>query len=800
MRLQLSDDPYEKGPEPNWGKRGVWRAQWVAHPNLPETPFVTAYRLKFHLPQDETIRFHVTADERYLLFLDGDQIGRGSERGDALHWFYETCEVPLKAGDHLMLAKVWSLGEGAAFAQMSLFPGFLLSPQEERFFPLLATGEAPWEAILLSGYEFIDPISAWGTGKNLFLRGEAMNWEAEKGLGEGWLPVKLLDHGANAKTRNETAPTHMLLPGILPPMLERETLTGAIRHVSTLESLETHAIPVRSSDNIAIEAEAWGNLIKGNSPLVIPPHTKRRVIWDLQNYYCAYPDIVVSRGAGAAVRIHWQESLYEKHGEPHKGDRDEIEGKYFLTVWHYTDGVGDTFHPDGGANRRFTTLWWQAGRYVEICIETKSQELCIESLKLRETRYPLELESRFDTSDPELGDITPIAFRALQMCSHETYMDCPFYEQLMYVGDTRLEALTTYMVTHDSRLPCKALQMFDASRLLSGLTQSRYPSRVRQIIPPFSLWWVAMVRDYLLYRGEPDFIATLMPGVRGVMDYFLSLRNSEGLVKAPNGWNYMDWAPEWNSGVPPDGLDGVSGVINWQFAYVLRMVSELEGWFGEGELQQRSDRLSKEVASAIHAAFWDESSGMYADDQGKKHYSEHAQCLAILSGLPKAKTLERVTLGLLSAQDLTRTTIYFSHYLLETFYAINRPDRLLNRLDQWKALKKFGLKTTIEHPEPSRSDCHAWGAHPIFHFHSSLLGIRPESPGFARVRIAPQMGSLEWMSGSIPHPKGEILVDLRKQGFELNANISLPKEVSGVFIYNGKKYDLSDGLTKLCVK
>ena len=47
----------------------------------------------------------------------------------------------------------------------------------------------------------------------------------------------------------------------------------------------------------------------------------------------------------------------------------------------------------------------------------------------------------------------------------------------------------------------KAIEMFDQSRMANGLTQSRYPSRVRQIIPPFSLWWVGMVYDYALWRG-----------------------------------------------------------------------------------------------------------------------------------------------------------------------------------------------------------------------------------------------------------------------------------------------------------
>src|SRR6185369_12974243 len=141
-------------------------------------------------------------------------------------------------------------------------------------------------------------------------------------------------------------------------------------------------------------------------------------------------------------------------------------------------------------------------RYLEILVQTTDEALTLERFVFRETHYPLELESAFEASDPRLARVMPLMLRGLQMCSHETYMDCPYYEQLMYVGDTRLEVLTTYVATRDDRLPRKALRMFDLSRRTDGLTQSRYPSRFTQIIPPFSLWWVAMVHDYALWRDD----------------------------------------------------------------------------------------------------------------------------------------------------------------------------------------------------------------------------------------------------------------------------------------------------------
>jgi hypothetical protein len=507
------------------------------------------------------------------------------------------------------------------------------------------------------------------------------------------------------------------------------------------------------------------------------------VIVDLENYFCARPRVGLSGGRDALVRVHWVEALFENFDNWSKGDRGAIEGKFFTSHWSKKDGVGDSFIADGGANREFEPLWWQAGRYVEIYVETADNPLTIESFELRETRYPLESEANFTCSDPRLKELEPVMIRVLQMCAHETYMDCPYYEQLMYVGDTRLEVLLTYALTKDEALPRKALKLFDWSRLNSGLTQSRYPSRTRQIIPPFSLWWVAMCHDYALWRGDPDFTRSLLPGVRAVCDYFAGLFDERNLMKAPDGWNFGDWVktteeqlkysggdPKWKNGVPPKGTTDVSGVLNWQAVLAFKAASEIETWFGEPELAALQGRRAKSLSDALQTHFWNEERGLFADDLEHENWSEHAQCLAILSGFLDENRVARVENGLFSAPDLARTTIYFSHYLLETCRVLNRMDEFWKKLDLWFGLVENDLKTTIEMPEPSRSDCHAWGSHPLFHIYATLAGIRPAGPGFSRVEIKPQLGSLTELEVKMPHPRGEIRVAVRDGKTE----VSLP--------------------------
>jgi hypothetical protein len=680
-----------------------------------------------------------------------------------------------------LVARVWALGSLAGEAQMRVEPGFILCAEGAQH-TRLSTGVADWEAKPVAGYDF-DHSQRYGghyfaVEARVVIDGQQFPWGVEAGQGEGWQPVVI---GARAVSEFKIFGAqvgHILQPAVLPPMISRERQVGRVALVSEPPSVQTREVAVKQADHRLRECKLWSALLSGKKSITIEPRTRRRVIVDWGNYYCGYTGLITTGGKGSQIRLSWTEALYGETKKWTKGNRDEIEGKYFY-------GLGDLFKPDGGRRRRFMPLWWNAGRYVELVVETGDEPLTIEKFILEETRYPLEMESEFTADDRRLERVIPIAVRGLQMCSHETYMDCPFFEQLMYVGDTRLEVLTTLVLTRDDRLPRKALQMFDASRRFNGLTQSRYPSMLTQVIPPFSLWWVAMVHDYALWRDDPKFVATLMPGVRGVLEAFLGFRGDDGLVSAPPGWNFMDWVPDWERGIPPDGELGTSALINWQFALVLTQAADLEEWNGEPALAGRYRAYARQLAAKLGEVFWDARCGLFADDCVQEHFSEHTQCLALLSGLLTEDKRWILADSLLKNPRLERTTIYFTHYLFEAYRTMGAMDALLDRLGLWFALEKQGSKTTVEMPEPTRSDCHAWGAHPLFHYFATILGIRPGSPGFRTIRIEPQLGRLKHLRGSLIHPLGKIVVDFSIHHQRLRGSIALPSGVCGELIYKG---------------
>src|SRR5439155_11683670 len=117
------------------------------------------------------------------------------------------------------------------------------------------------------------------------------------------------------------------------------------------------------------------------------------ILLDLEQYVCGYPRLRLSGGRGAVVRVRWLEALVDAAGR--KGHRDEIEGRYFRTTEHAELGVGDRFTA-GGGDETYQPLWWEAGRYVEITVDTAGTELTVAGLTVVEDRYPYEDASTFD--------------------------------------------------------------------------------------------------------------------------------------------------------------------------------------------------------------------------------------------------------------------------------------------------------------------------------------------------------------------------------------------------------------------
>ena len=319
-------------------------------------------------------------------------------------------------------------------------------------------------------------------------------------------------------------------------------------------------------------------------PFVVPANTELDLWWDLQDYYCAYPELETSGGKGATVTWGWTESLRDERGE--KGDRGEWRGKRFSQIF------SDTFVSDGRADAFFTAPWWRCGRWCRLCIKTAAAPLEVKRVAIGESRYPLSVDASFQCDDPVVDDIRRISLRTMQMCCHEMLFDCPYYEQQMYPGDTRIQLQMLNALTADGRMSRFAMSVYDWNRRDNGLVAMNFPSRALQESCTYTMCWILMFRDYLLWHDDLSFLRERMPGVRNALAGLGRYEDSDGLLADMPGWCFMDWvedwpksAPDFPTGVAPSGAPGhgASALENLLYLMALQSAEAVDSELGESE-------------------------------------------------------------------------------------------------------------------------------------------------------------------------------------------------------------------------
>ena len=771
-----------------------WPARWILHPTAPAKQYgVFHFRKAIDLPQKPT-RFvvHVSADNRYRLFVNGRAVAMGPARSDTQNWNYETLDLApfLRAGRNVLAAQVWNMGEGAPFAQMTYQTGFVMQGDGE--IEKVANTDGSWNVYHNLAYSPVKNDIAKlqtyivvGDGDRVDAAQYPWGWEGPDFDDKTWLAAKPLNFPTKPRGLG-TDGNWGLVPRQIPMMEERTERLATIRRV----------------ENGRMDA----GFLQGEAPVTIRANTKATFVLDQGHLTNAYPELTVSKGKGAVVTLAYAEALVDAKGQ--KGNRNEVEGRTMR-------GFEDQFVADGTDRRTFRPLWFRTYRYLQLTVETAKEPIVLEDLIGQFTGYPFEQKAQFSadasTGTPErpgastpgdttLNAIWDVGWRTARLCAGETYYDCPYYEQLQYVGDTRIQSLISLYVSGDDRLMRKAILDYDHSRFNDGLTQSRYPSADFQVIPTFSLFWVCMVHDYWMHRTDDAFVRSMLPGILGVLNWHEQRLAKTGLNGPLEWWNFVDWSTWQNAGdetaggVPAGARKGESSTLTLQQAYTYFRAGDLLAHFGQNERAEHYRELGRRLNKAVYAQCWDAGRGLLADSPTKKTFSQHTNILAVLTdAVPVAQQAALLT-KTMTATDITQTTFYFKFYLFEALKKTGLGDQFIPQLKPWRDMLAMGLTTFAEQPEPSRSDCHAWSASPLYGFLSLTCGIRPAEPGFRSVRIEPFLGELTTVDGRMPHPLGEITVQFQKTpAGGLTGSVTLPTNLTGTLRWQGKTLVLTGG-------
>lgn len=438
-----------------------WQARWITVPGT-EAHDYGVYRFRKTISLSSvpgSFIVHVSADNRYKLFVNEKLVSHGPARGEIYHWNYETVDLApfLTSGENIISAIVWNTGEYGNEAQISFRTAFII--QGNGSAEAIINSDKSWsssrnEAYTANPPQLIYSYYAAGPGEKVDFNLEEKDWKKNIPL-NGWKPAQELYKGLPKGVFFWTD-GWMLRPRKIPPM----------------ELTPMRLKKLRKAEGI----EAPQNFPEQKVSLTVPAGKKIVLLLDQGHLTNGYPYLNFSGGKNAVITMGYAEALYVDEGDKkdwraqnHKGNRNDIEKKRF-------SGVKDEIISSGASSQEYSPLWWRTWRYMQIEITTKDEPLILEDVYGVFTGFPFQMKASFDAGNSMLDSILETGWRTARLCATETYMDCPYYEQLQYVGDTRIQALVSLYNAGDDRLMKNAIELLDQSRMAEGITLSRYPT------------------------------------------------------------------------------------------------------------------------------------------------------------------------------------------------------------------------------------------------------------------------------------------------------------------------------------
>ncbi|KAL2857078.1 Six-hairpin glycosidase-like protein [Aspergillus pseudoustus] len=832
---------------PAWTKTIPW--VWTPDPSYketdPSTPAqIVLFRKTFTIPSCLTsnpkiLIIHVSADTRYRLYINGTSVSFGPAKSHLNEWNYETVDLaPFLRGPgerNVLAARVLRYS-GVQVGNTSMvrgaIPGFVLFEEGEEIGLSTST---PWLCKVDKSVRIL-PASAWNRalGPPFLCVNETVDAALEE---RGWL---LPDDADFDDGHWDTAVASTLAVPMLPVHDPWRLVPRSIPSLPEIEGRFSGVVKADSDSDCSLEAAAWTGLIRDDKPVTVQANSTARIILESEALVTAFIRFAFRGGPGAAVTIRCAECFEypPADGNPNpfarnKGDRTDSSGilvgpdDCYTLPAATTDEAAYTYEP----------FWHRTFRYLQLTITTGASALIVTHASYRETHYPLRITTTLplSTLPPLEAQKWATSLRTLRLCMQETYTDCPFYEQNQFALDTRLQALFSYNLSRDDRLARKSIQEFAASRrACDGLVETHFPAPFPGTnIPVFSLFWVLMVHDHMMYFGDEGLVRRHVGAVDGILTYFENRIDAEyGMVGRfeSDAWAFVDWMSEWST-IPPGGSftdlavppgyrrTGVISYVSLLYAFVLQRAAELCEFLGRrdtaAEYSERAARVNEAVVR--HCLRSSDSENENENDEGKGDYltdapdspsssskttpelSQHTQIFAILSGAIRgthARRILRRALNPSTNAPYARCSYAMSFYVFEAAVQTGLYDEFRAQLvAPWTAmLEEMKLSTWAESAAMSRSDCHGWSCVPVYDAVVNVLGVRPVKPGWGRLRFEPRRGVWDLsdeqegegrFEGVILVKRGEVRVFWDKKGKRVSLWVDFDVEVE---IRDGEGY------------
>lgn len=728
------------------------RWMWVARGEkmASDVPQLVYFRKVFQASAGIASRIRISADSRYKLYVNGKLAEIGPCKGDRFVWYYDEIELEpyLIEGTNVLAVEVLRYpmsGNGCHGIYRTAFPGLYVEEVvSENGKKIGVDGNGGWRYRIAGGFRIVPESLSFAPLQIL----EERSAEREN---HGWRESGYDDSGWSLASPRMAFEMHSAVsPGNLMPR--------PIPYMRREDCKFQDVVCLRSS---RLPQKAWKCFLTGGKEIAIPADNHESIEIDAGEETTGYLSLRIFKGKGSKVKI-LQSECYVTEDRNKRKPQMPVKGNRIDWNNGHLEGFTDTFYPAGcGTEEKpeiYEPFWFRTFRYIRLEIETGEEELVLKGFDYQKTGYPLEVKAHVYTSDETLLPVWDISLRTLRNCMHETYEDCPFYEQLQYAMDSRSQILYTYMVAADDRLARRCMEDFKRSQRHDGMLNCSAPNYGPNIIPGFSIYYILMLHDHMMYFGDREFLRGHMGCMDSILEYFRRHVDGRGLVGKTGGmnssalepyWSFIDWTPQWDAttGMPAAGLEGPITMESFLYIMGLDHAADILDYLGRKDTAAEYRERARQVRAALNTFCVDED-GVYQDGPGICQYSQHCQVFAVLTDtVPVEKGRKLLEKTLDEQNHYAQCSVAMAYYLFRALEKTGLYERTEKLWDLWRDMVTKNLTTCVEDGVDERSDCHGWGALALYELPAAVLGVRPGAPGFERIMISPVPGYLKWARG-----------------------------------------------------
>jgi hypothetical protein len=452
---------------------------------------------------------------------------------------------------------------------------------------------------------------------------------------------------------------------------------------------------------------------------------------------------------------------------------------------------GMRYRTHAGINR-YCSLKRRAGRYLFISFQASTAPIKVHRISLIESTAAVEALHPFQCNDNDLTEIWLASERTLKLCMEDIFTDCPLYEQTLWIGDARNQALYAAQVYGNYSISERSLELGAQSLERFPIVGCQVPSTWDCLLPAWSFLWGIHVWEHYFTTGDHTFLERIWPAVIKNIEGAFRYVDESGLFSG-QFWNLLEWAP----------MDQEHATVchnNLLLLAALKSAISCAEVLGKTQQQKELEKRHHSLRVTI-LQMWDDEKGSYPDARLENglpspSISQHNSALALIAGAVPDARIERIRKNLLSppSEMVQIHSPFAAQFLFEALLQLDEKEAIINSIRKhYQPMIAAGATTVWEtYPNstcsppgfPTRSHCHAWSCGPLQFMNLILLGIEQTAPGGTAFRISPWLGDLQHASGAQSTPLGAVQVEWKIQKQQLFVKITAPDAVQINFCAN----------------